>query len=117
MLIKAFLTAAQFEVVEANDGVEALEALRRASGVFDLLITDNKMPRMDGVELARRVSAAAPQIPVLFISGYAPAPEYPLQGSAVNWDFLAKPFTGNVLIERVSGLLDEGAPRTRNACS
>jgi DNA-binding NtrC family response regulator len=117
LLIKAFLAAAQIDVIEANDGVEALEIIRTGVGAFDLLITDIRMPRMDGVELARTVSAAVPQMPVLFISGFAPAPLYPVQGGAAAWDFLAKPFTREVLVERVSRLLEASSTRTQSASS
>ena len=60
------------QVTEAASGSEALGLL--ASGLeFDVLMTDYKMPRMDGAELARRVKAAQPHIEVLLITGYTGA--------------------------------------------
>src|SRR5438067_2015512 len=51
--LRGILEHANLEVDEAADGVEALERL--AAGVYDLIITDLNMPRMDGLELLRRV--------------------------------------------------------------
>jgi CheY-like chemotaxis protein len=50
--VKAFLQSARFEVVEANDGVEAVEIVESGGEPFDILVTDVKMPRMDGTTLA-----------------------------------------------------------------
>jgi CheY-like chemotaxis protein len=55
------------DVATAQDGMEALELLRSHS--FDLLITDYKMPRMDGLELLKQVRDVAPALPVLMITG------------------------------------------------
>lgn len=55
------------EVVTAHDGVEALELF--SPHAFDLLITDYRMPRMDGLELMGRVRSLAATLPVLVITG------------------------------------------------
>jgi CheY-like chemotaxis protein len=55
------------EVATAQDGMEALELLGSQS--FDLLITDYKMPRMDGLELLAHVKSVKPALPVLMITG------------------------------------------------
>ena len=51
--VAAVLEGAGYEVAEAEDGVEALELARRR--VFDLVVTDHNMPRMDGVTLVREL--------------------------------------------------------------
>jgi len=56
-------------VTEADGGADALIRLATRSDI-QMVVTDYKMPRMDGAELARRVRAARPQLPVLLISGY-----------------------------------------------
>jgi signal transduction histidine kinase/ActR/RegA family two-component response regulator len=56
-------------VVEAEGGAEALATLA-GSPAFDVVVTDYKMPRMDGAELARRLRAAHPSLPILIITGY-----------------------------------------------
>jgi CheY-like chemotaxis protein len=57
-------------VVEASGGAEALEKLQGGLRV-DVVVTDYKMPRMDGAELARRVHRSQPHLPVLLITGYS----------------------------------------------
>ena len=58
-------------IVTASSGTEALEQL--ASHRFDLMVTDYKMPRMDGVELIARVRKQSPDIFVILVSGYVDA--------------------------------------------
>jgi signal transduction histidine kinase len=62
------------EVVEAGGGAEALAKLS-AGFAADVVITDYKMPRMDGAELARRLRRDYPAIPILLITGYTGATE------------------------------------------
>lgn len=71
----------------AADGAQALELLRQQR--YDVVISDIKMPGMDGVELLRQVRAEYPGLPVLFISGFATAE---LLGRAQPDGFLTKPF-------------------------
>jgi len=58
-------------ITTASEGAEALEHFSR--GKFDLLITDYKMPRMNGLELIRKVRELDSKVPVILISGYAEA--------------------------------------------
>jgi signal transduction histidine kinase len=57
-------------VVEAGNGTDALGKLEADSSI-ELVVTDYKMPRMDGAELARRVRLTRPEMPILIITGYA----------------------------------------------
>ena len=59
-----------YRVLEASDGPEALEVAGRFAEPIDLLLSDVVMPRMNGVEVAQRLTAARPGIKVLHISGY-----------------------------------------------
>ncbi|HPC11739.1 MAG TPA: response regulator, partial [candidate division Zixibacteria bacterium] len=86
-LLQDTLDTLGYRVTAAADGIEALERL--AQGSFDLVITDIKMPGMDGIALLKRVNRLYPDLPVLFITGVA-SPEVIGQASPVG--FLAKPF-------------------------
>ena len=63
------LVRAGYDVVGFANGVEALERLEREP--FTLLLTDIVMPRMDGIELARRASEFDPDLKIMFITGFA----------------------------------------------
>ncbi len=106
--LQKILTARNYAVAEAADGVEALDVLRRKESQVDLLITDIKMPRMDGVELARAVSALFPTMPVLFISGWADPLEKP-EWQKPEYAFLRKPFLPNALVKSIEELLARSA--------
>ena len=83
-------------VVEAISGEEALELLREQS--FDLVITDQSMPRMTGVQLAEEIQAGWPQLPVILATGYAEIPG----GTHVKAPKLSKPFTERELAHAVA---------------
>ena len=66
------------QVVEAEGGAEALVTLA-AQPDIELVVTDYKMPRMDGAELARRICTGRPDMPILLISGYTGVAD-PIEG-------------------------------------
>jgi signal transduction histidine kinase/ActR/RegA family two-component response regulator len=98
------LGRAGFQVVEAADAATALEALRRSKLQLDVLCTDWMMPGTPArqlIEEFRRVHGGA----VLVCSGYAPE-ETSITPEMVD-DFLAKPFSGDELVQRIQHLLSE----------
>jgi CheY-like chemotaxis protein len=64
------LEARGYDVLTAGDGVEALDVMDREERPMDLVVTDLAMPRLRGDELAERLAVRAPEVPVLFVSGY-----------------------------------------------
>jgi Response regulator containing CheY-like receiver, AAA-type ATPase, and DNA-binding domains len=91
------LTRHGYSVVTANNGFEALEILNRGDE-FVLLISDVVMPEMDGPTMVREARESRPELPVLFMSGYA---EEQLRKS-IDLDkvaFLPKPFSVQELAE------------------
>ena len=90
------------EVIEAAGGAEALGKL--AAGLqVDAVITDYKMPRIDGAELSRRVNAIRPGVPILIITGYTGTTE-----DILKLPRLAKPFTQGDLASALADLVDAG---------
>jgi signal transduction histidine kinase/ActR/RegA family two-component response regulator len=90
------------EVVEAAGGAEALGKL--AAGLrVDAVVTDYKMPRIDGAELSRRVNAIRPGVPVLIITGYTGTTE-----DILKLPRLAKPFTQADLASALADLVSSG---------
>jgi len=99
----AALSSSGYRLIEAAHGAEALKATEEHAGPIHLLVTDIIMPRMSGVELARRFRQLRPGAAVLFISGYAGDAVVPV-GNGV--EVLHKPFTSEVLLARVRAVLD-----------
>ncbi len=103
------LTRAGYTVVTAAQGEEGLERFAEMEKV-DLVISDVVMPTMDGPAMVRALRAKRPDLPVLFMSGYA---EEQLRQS-INIDdvaFLPKPFSVAQLAEATSAALDNAAHR------
>lgn len=89
-----------FIVYEAADGKEALSIIEREP--IDILVTDIRMPRLDGIELTRRAKELRDSIRVIVISGYA---EFELAQASIRLgvdDYILKPFRSQRLLEVVS---------------
>lgn len=87
------LTGDGHEVAVASDGSEALETLERESGGFDLLLTDIRMPIMDGIALALAAARDFPDLVILLMTGYADQRERAQGLDALIHDVIAKPFS------------------------
>ena len=81
------------EVVAAADGGEALDALTREQGKFDLLLTDIRMPVMDGIALSLAAARDWPELTILLMTGYADQRERAHGLDALIHDVIAKPFS------------------------
>jgi two-component system cell cycle response regulator CpdR len=81
------------ETVTAEDGAEALEILNREDGAFDLLLTDIKMPVMDGIALALAVARDFPGLTILLMTGFADQRERASGLNAIVHDVVTKPFS------------------------
>ena len=101
-LIRRILEHAGHRVLEASDGVEALACLA-ANPAVELVLTDLRMPNMDGWELATRLSGRSPRVPALFMSGYADQDSRTAVPPGAN--FLNKPFSGQELTAAVEAVL------------
>ena len=81
------------EIVTAQDGAEALEILTDQDGAFDLLLTDIKMPVMDGIALALTVARDFPDLTILLMTGFADQRERAHGLNAIVHDVVTKPFS------------------------
>ena len=79
-----------YAVTACRDGEAALAALKRSE--FDLVLTDLKMPGIDGMEVLREVRASYPDVPVIMITGYATLDSAVEAMKAGAYHYIAKPF-------------------------
>ena len=93
LLMRKTLEAAGYQVCEADEGFQALSVLLQGRKV-DLVLTDIRMPRMDGFELAAHMAALALKMPILFVTGYADE----VEPSALPGPVLCKPFLPEQLV-------------------
>lgn len=105
-LSKDILKECGYTVIEARDGVEALELCDKGECRFDLLMTDVVMPRMGGRELVEKLSARLPEMRVLFTSGYTD--DAVLRHGVIKADtnFIHKPFTPEALANKIREIFD-----------
>jgi CheY-like chemotaxis protein len=96
--LRRILGQADYEILEAGDGLQAL-ALAENHGPVDVVVSDIRMPNMDGRALAAYLAALNPPIPVLLISAY--------EEPAALGPVLAKPFRSEELLDRVRQILIE----------
>jgi len=108
-LVKRALVADGHEVMVAPDGAEALEILTREPGRIDLLLTDIRMPVMDGIALALAAVRDHPSLVILLMTGYADQRERAHGLDALIHDVVTKPFTLAGIREAVNGALAAGA--------
>ncbi len=101
------LKRAGHNVISATNGLSALNALTENQD-YDLLLTDIVMPGIDGIELAQKAKEIAPDIKIMFITGFAAmAMESAKNAENPNTQLLSKPFHLNDLVEKVDAILKE----------
>ena len=99
------LTKSGYDVVAMDNGEDALARLNQEP--FSLLLTDIVMPRMDGIELARRAAELDPDLKIMFITGFAAVTLNTEQSLAKTAHVLSKPFHLKDLVREVEKVLGE----------
>ena len=93
------------EVVTANDGAAALDLLARAPEAFELLLTDIRMPVMDGIALALATARDHPRVGILLMTGFADQRERASGLDALIHDVITKPFSLGTIRSAVNDAL------------
>jgi two-component system, cell cycle response regulator CpdR len=99
------------EVLTAEDGAEALDVLTREKGAFELLLTDIRMPVMDGIALALTTARDHPAIIILLMTAYADQRERASGLNKLIHDVVTKPFSLATIRAAVAEALTAGAMR------
>ncbi len=106
-LTATVLRQAGYQTIEASDGQQALDLFTVHGHAIVMVVTDVVMPRMGGIELAKRLRQTRPGLPLLFVTGYVDQSEaLHEQGTPV----LLKPFSPDALLKAVSAAVTGFAP-------
>jgi two-component system, cell cycle sensor histidine kinase and response regulator CckA len=107
-----FLISSGYSVLQAKDGVEALEVIAGQVGPVHLVVSDLLMPRMGGTELAAHLKVCCPDAKVMFITGYS---EFSGDSNSLSKQnpgvILQKPFSKRSLLEKIRESLGAHADR------
>jgi two-component system, cell cycle sensor histidine kinase and response regulator CckA len=90
-----------YSVIEASNGIEAMEALELQNGAVDLVVSDVVMPEMDGPTLLKTMRGRNPDLKIIFVSGYAEDAFEKSLPENQQFAFLPKPFTLSQLVAAV----------------
>ena len=93
------------DVIAAIDGAQALDALAREKGAFELLLTDIRMPVMDGIALAHAAARDHPDVTIVLMTGYADQRERAHGLDALIHDVIIKPFSLGAMRRAVNAAL------------
>jgi two-component system cell cycle sensor histidine kinase/response regulator CckA len=94
------LSSRGYTVLQAGNGVEAIEVLEQHDGKIDLVVSDVVMPEMDGPALLKELRRRKPELKVIFVSGYAEE-AFAANKPEEKFSFLAKPFELKTLVAKV----------------
>ena len=92
----------------AADGAQGLDCIHAAWGGYDLVVSDIRMPEMDGIEMAIAAAAQFPALKILLMTGYADQRERAEELNGIIIDVVQKPFTLAEIRTRVGKALQQG---------
>jgi len=97
LILSAVLEEEGYETLTANSGEEALEILKNSDGV-DLVVTDMKMPSMDGIDLLEHIKIKDPELPVIMMTAYGTVEKAVEAMQKGAYSFIQKPFENETLV-------------------
>lgn len=106
-LVRETLEVAGYRVIEASNGIEALERISQCPTPIQLMLTDVVMPKMGGRALATKVASLHPETKILFMSGYVADDVNGKYNPLGRRPSISKPFTPEELARKVREVLDE----------
>lgn len=106
-VLQEMITSLGYSSIAAVDGVDALEKMTHDA--FDIVITDIRMPRMDGIELIKRIITDSPGVDIVAITGYSSQYKYTDLIDLGAADFISKPFDVGILEARINRIIRERA--------
>jgi CheY-like chemotaxis protein len=112
-MLRTSLEQLGYTVAPYNSGEKALEAFRAGPEKFDLILTDQVMPDMTGIDLAREILSTRPGIPVILLTGFGMGATASRAKAAGITEYLAKPASTRVLSAAIRRCLEK-RPQPKN---
>jgi two-component system NtrC family response regulator len=106
LILSAVLQDVGYETLTANSGMEALEILNHANADVDLVLTDMKMPVMDGIELLEKIKTINSHLPVMMMTAYGTVEKAVEAMQKGAYNYILKPFDNEGLIIFVKKAID-----------
>jgi two-component system, cell cycle response regulator CpdR len=113
--VKRALEMDGHQVVAEADGAAALDRLNEERGAFDMILSDIRMPLMDGIALALAAGRDFPELPILLMTGFADQRERAHDLNAIIEDVITKPFSLAEIRAAVEKVLADGKRAQRAA--
>lgn len=113
-VLSALLTREGYDVVTAQDGEDALEKVHRLADALDVVITDLRMPKVDGMEVLSTVNRRFPQIPVVLITAFGSVGQAVEAVKAGAFDYVEKPFEQEQIRNVVQKAVAQGRKNREN---
>ena len=111
-LIKDFLIAKGYSILEAEDGEKALEVFEENKNKINLILLDVMMPKLDGWSLLRQISQES-KVPIIMLTARGEEQDE-LFGFELGVDeYISKPFSPKILVARVEAILKRTAPNSK----
>jgi DNA-binding response OmpR family regulator len=105
MFVSRALERAGHQIDVAADGAQGLEFIDAARGDYDLVVSDIRMPEMDGIEMAKAAAGLFPTMKIMLMTGYAEQRERAEELNGIILDVVQKPFTLAEIRSRVDAAL------------
>ncbi|MHB8909371.1 MAG: sigma-54-dependent transcriptional regulator [Syntrophales bacterium] len=110
--MRRILTAEGYQVETSASGRSAIEKIQEHD--FDVVITDLKMPGMDGIEVLKNIKILQPEVPVIMITGYSTVDTAVEAMKSGAFDYIAKPFTADLIVDKVRKAVDHKIAMTES---
>ena len=101
-----------YNVIACTHSREALDKFEAQPGEFDLVITDQSMPNLSGIQLGKRMKKIRPDVPIILSTGYSDIFDFKLAQAAGIEGYLSKPYSIQKMSETVRSTLDKNRSNT-----
>ena len=102
-----YILSEEYNVLYAEDGEKALAVLKENKGHISMVLTDIKMPVMDGLEATKKIKASHPDLPIIAVTANAFDSDRQLAFDAGCDDFLSKPISSEACLSTIKKIIGE----------